>query len=154
MWYNRNLLNGENLCINNWFEKGIRYVSDILDEHGNFYQFDALKTIYNISGTFLAFQTLIRRIPNAWKEILRENRILIVLHRHNVKTNIYVQELLKDKKGCRRMYDTMLSPKCFIHNNKWVQVGININEQTWKKYHSVIISLNEVILKDFQYKIS
>ena len=40
LWYNRNLLNGENLCINNWFKKGIRYVSDILDEHGNFYQFD------------------------------------------------------------------------------------------------------------------
>ena len=154
LWYNRNLLNGENLCINNWFKKGIRYVSDILDEHGNFYQFDVLKTIYNIRGTFLDFQTLIRRIPNTWKEILRENRILIVLHRYNVKTNIYVQQLLKDKKGCRRMYDTMLSPKCFIHNNKWEQVGLNINEQTWKKYHSVIISLIEVKIKDFQYKIT
>ena len=65
-----------------------------------------------------------------------------------------MQQLLKDKKGCRRMYDTMLSPKCFIHNNKWEQVGLNINEQTWKKYHSVIISLNEVKLKDFQYKIT
>ena len=52
------------------------------------------------------------------------------------------------------MYDIMLSPKCFVYNNKWEPVGININEQTWKKYHSVIKNLNEVKLKDFQYKIT
>ena len=70
--------------------------------------------------------------------MLRENRIVTALHRYNVKTNIYVQQLLRDKKGCRRMYDIMLSPKCFAHNNKWEQVGININEQSSKKYHSAI----------------
>ena len=86
--------------------------------------------------------------------MLRENKIVTVLHRYNVKTNIYVQQLLRDKKGCRRMYDIMLSPKCFVYNNKWEPVGININEQTWKKYHSVIKNLNEVKLKDFQYKIT
>ena len=26
------------MFINDWFKKGIRYISDILDEHGNFYQ--------------------------------------------------------------------------------------------------------------------
>ena len=100
------------------------------------------------------FQSLIRKIPETWKEMLRENRIVTVLHRYNVKTNIYVQQLLRDKKGCRRMYDIMLSPKCFAHNNKWEPVGINSNEQSWKKYHSVIKALNEVKLKDFQYKIT
>ena len=100
------------------------------------------------------FQSLIRKIPEPWKEMLRENRIVTVLHRYNVKTNIYVEQLLRDKKGCRRMYDIMLSPKCFVHNNKWEPVGININEQSWKKYHSVIKALNEVKLKDFQYKIT
>ena len=90
------------------------------------------------------FQSLIRKIPETWKEMLRENRIVTVLHRYNVKTNIYVQQLLRDKKGCRRRYDIMLSPKCFVHTNKWETVGININEQSWKKYHIVIKALNEV----------
>ena len=84
LWYNRNLSNGENIFINDWFKKGIRYISDILDEQGNFYQFDILKTIYNIRGTFLDFQSLIRKIPETWKEMLRENRIVTVLHRYNV----------------------------------------------------------------------
>ena len=41
-----------------------------------------------------------------------------------------------------------------MHTNKWEPVGININEQSWKKYHSVIKALNEVRSKDFQYKIT
>ena len=43
LWYNNNLRNGSNYCIYDWYRKEIRQVSDLLDEHGNFYDFDYLR---------------------------------------------------------------------------------------------------------------
>ena len=42
--------------------KGIVLVSDIIDDEGNLYQFEALKTKYNLRGTNLDFQAFIRRL--------------------------------------------------------------------------------------------
>ena len=68
LWYNRNLHNGENLCIQNWFKKGIRSLIDIIDARGNIYQFNELKAAYNIRGTFLDYQFLLRKITDPWKK--------------------------------------------------------------------------------------
>ena len=35
LWYNKNLTQGINYFIKNWYEKGIRLVSDLLDQNGN-----------------------------------------------------------------------------------------------------------------------
>ena len=67
LWYNENLLNGIDFCIRDWHDKGIVLVSDITDGEGNIYQFEALKTKYNLRGTYLDFQAFIRRIPEVWK---------------------------------------------------------------------------------------
>ena len=32
--------------------KGIKQISDLLDSNGNFYQFDVLKEMYGVNGTF------------------------------------------------------------------------------------------------------
>ena len=65
--FNNNLIRGQNSYINNWFKKGIKQISDLLDINGNFYQFDVLKEMYGINGTFLDYQSLIHKIPNYWK---------------------------------------------------------------------------------------
>ena len=53
-----------------WYNKGLRHVSDLIDERGNFYEFDGVKTRYNLRGTFLGFQSL-RKIPNEWKNYFK-----------------------------------------------------------------------------------
>ena len=53
LWYNNNLRNGSNYCKYDWYRKGIRQVSDLLDEHGNFYDFDYLKDNCGVRGDFL-----------------------------------------------------------------------------------------------------
>ena len=52
IWFNNNLNRGQNLYINNWFKKEIKYLSDLLDFDGNMYQFDVFKEAYGINGTF------------------------------------------------------------------------------------------------------
>ena len=119
LWFNNNLRNGDNFYIRDWYNKGIRHISDILDEHGNIYQFDGLKTRYNLRGTFLDFHSLLRKIPNEWKNILNNNKVVSILNRYNVSCNVYVQQLCAEKKGCRRFYDIMKDANIFVFNNKW-----------------------------------
>ena len=60
-----------------------------------------------------------------------------MLNRYNVRCNIYVQYLLKDKKGCRRLYNVMVSIKLLQQNTKWEQDVGNINEAEMRLYNSV-----------------
>ena len=154
LWYNENLLNGTDFCIRDWHDKGIILVSDIIDEEGNIYQFEALKTKYNLRGTYLDFQAFIRRIPEVWKNEINYNRLVCILSKYDVRCNVYVQYLLKDKKGCRRMYDVMVPTKSIQESSRWERDIGYITEAEVKAYNSVISTLKEIKLRDFQYKIT
>ena len=98
LWYNKKLINGHSFYINEWYKKGIWQVSDLLDEQGNMFDFEALKTRYGIRGTFLEYEALKNKIPNRWKNTLNDNTTTCITNRFNVTCNIYLQFVLKDKK--------------------------------------------------------
>ena len=60
--------------------------------------FEELKGIYNIHGTFLDFQSLLRKRPDRWKTIINDNKIACMLNRYNGSSNVYVKYLLNRKK--------------------------------------------------------
>ena len=68
--------------------------------------------------------------------------------------NIYVQTLIKENKGCRRLYDIMIDANKPIIHNRWLNEVENISEKQWETYNHVIQSVSEVKLKDLQYKIT
>ena len=117
-------------------------------------QFDALKETYGINGTFLDYQSLIRKIPNYWKDIIINNRQVCIQTKYNVTCNIYVKHLLKDKRGCRTFYDQLIQVDQIIRQEKWMNEVGYINDQEWNTYNSVVKDFNEVVLKDFQYKLT
>ena len=39
VWYNSNLIRGRTFFIKDWFNKGVRFISDLLDRNGNIYEF-------------------------------------------------------------------------------------------------------------------
>ena len=55
IWYNSNLTLGHTFYINEWFNKGVRLISDFVDLNGNIYQFQRFKDIYGVRGTFLDY---------------------------------------------------------------------------------------------------
>ena len=55
VWYNQNLLNGSDICIQDLYNKGIIHVSDLIDEEGNLYQFEVLKTKHNFTRHLFRF---------------------------------------------------------------------------------------------------
>ena len=53
------------IYISDWYKKGIRYVSDLIDENGNLYEFLTLKNRSGLKGTFLDYQSVLRKIPKS-----------------------------------------------------------------------------------------
>lgn len=110
--------------------------------------------MFNIRGTFLDYQRIINSIPQTWKTLINNNRVFLIENRYNTICNIYVRQLIKVKKGSRVFYDMFVNVKEFVQQNKWqVEMG-NIGEKEWQNYFSTIQRLNEVKLRDFQYKIN
>ena len=59
LWYNKKLINGHDFYINQWYRKGIRQVSDLLDDQGNIYDLIFLKTGLVQEGQFWIFNPLL-----------------------------------------------------------------------------------------------
>lgn len=153
IWYNSHIGHGR-LFLKNLSDNGIRVIYDIIGDDGEFYTFEELKAIFNIRGTFLDYQHIINSIPQTWKTLINNNRIFLIENRYNTICNIYVRQLIKVKKGSRVFYDMFVNVKEFVQQNKWqVEMG-NIGEKEWQNYFSTIQRLNEVKLRDFQYKIN
>ena len=47
LWYNKTLSN-ETFYIFQWYSKGIRSISDVLDDNGHFRSLDMMKYLYNL----------------------------------------------------------------------------------------------------------
>ena len=64
VWYNKNLINGHNFCLWDWFKRGIRQVSDLYDEQGNLCSFETLKVRFGLKDTFLEYLSLIKKFQH------------------------------------------------------------------------------------------
>ena len=72
---------------------------------------------------------------------------------YNVQANCYVKFILKNKRGCRDIYDTLIPVDETIAPVKWLQEINDITVVEWKMYNKNLNQIKEVKLKDFQYKI-
>ena len=128
-------------------------MSDLVDHNGDIYRFERFKDNYGVRGTFLDYQALLAKIPKQWINMINENKPFCITNAYNTTCSIYIQNLIKDKKGCRRFYDTMIGAKEMTFFNKWEREIGNISKDDLLSYNLVIKDLKEVALKDFQFKL-
>ena len=153
IWHNDRTGNGQ-LFLRNWWDMGIRVINDLISEEGIFYSFEHLKAKYNIRGTFLDYQHVLNNISQVWKDQINMNRVFIVETKQNVVCNIYLQYLIKSKKGSRIFYDILVGVNEYIPQAKWQTEMGAIREEEWKMYHRTLKLFHEIKLRDFQYKIN
>ena len=60
----------------------------------------------------------------------------------------------KDKPGCRTFYDQLIQVDQISRQEKWMNEVGYINDQEWNTYNLVIKYFKDVVLKDFQYKLT
>lgn len=59
IWFNSEMHHGENFYIKNWYRKGIRNITDLINENGMFYDFNEFKTVFNVEGTILDYHGIL-----------------------------------------------------------------------------------------------
>ena len=155
LWLNSHLPHSQNMYIKEWYDKGVRNISDLIDSDGNFYQLEELKTTYNIRGTFLDYHSILRRIPDGWKNKIQQNSLICQALKHNVERNLYVKLLCQDKRGSRRFYNILIGDKNpTLPIQSWVNSIGNITQEEWNNINIQTKKIKEVKLKDFQFKIN
>ena len=78
----------------------------------------------------------------------------MIFVKYNVTCNIYLQSLLKEKKGCRTFYDQLIQVDQITRQEQWINEMGYINDQEWNRYNTNINDLSKVALRDFQFKIN
>ena len=69
LWFNSNLKIGQKLCFNkSWYDLGIIYIRDLLNEQGVFLKFQELQTKYNLTNdNFLYYGSILSVVKKTWK---------------------------------------------------------------------------------------
>lgn len=133
----------------NWFDKGIRNIIDIIDLIDNLYEFVQLKVMTGIRDTFLDYKRPISKIHRHWKE--KETKMKIRL---NVNTWNRIKFILKDKKDSLSIYDETVGAKNIRLTTRWIRVLGQVENEEWENYNSNLKYTDEIILGDFQFKVS
>ena len=72
LWNNSAFIIGQiTVFKRSWYEKGIKNISDILDDDDKFISLNVLKNKYNLHCNFLDYYSLIYAIPNVWKRSVK-----------------------------------------------------------------------------------
>ena len=101
LWYS-DVTKHETNCINAWRRKGLYYISDIIDEHGQIMSFEQAKQIYEIRGSYLDYIGLVRSLPVKWMSLPRKTRAEYpIIHPQ-------VEFVLSKEKGAKYLYDIIL----------------------------------------------
>ena len=99
------------------------------------------------------YLNVLNSIPNAWKDDINDNKVYAKLNKTNVKCDVYVNFVIKNKKGSRIFYNIIDGVSEVKTHLKWQDSFGQINENKWKLYHSSVNKVEEIKLKAFQYNI-
>ena len=123
LYYNDHIkIDGSYIFFESWFNKGIKYINDLIDENGEFYRQDNFTRKTGVKTNFLQYNGLIKSI----KEYLKHIKIEIPHKESNpfIPTNIY--PLLKHCNGSKVMYE-------ILNKTNESQTG----QVTWNKIYNI-----------------
>jgi hypothetical protein len=155
IWYNTNiLLNNKPFIYKNFINKGVIFISDILDEEGDFLTFESFTNKYNINTHFLNYASLI----NAVKAFVHTQTSLTVTEFITIKIPILPFKLtfLLNKNTTSKVMYNILNSKITTPKSqtKYASKGLVFDHLTWTKYYVLPFKcLKDTTLIWFQYRL-
>ncbi len=161
LWYNPNVnINNALFSPKTWYDKGLRTVSDILDNNLNYFSADQLRLLYGVECSFLHVLSLRQALPYEWRKIITNRKCspLSATPKHHI---FKVQDTFIDmqKAKCKDFYWFFQSicktkinkkPPCI---QKWTAL-FPIEEESWKIiFKAPFYIIAETWMQTFQYKI-
>ena len=71
---------------------------------------------------------VLKSIPNAWKDVINDNKVNAIINKTNAKCDVYVNFVIKNKKGSRIFYDIITGVSEVNTHLKWQETFGRINE--------------------------
>ena len=147
LWCNPAItINNEPVYYRGWYQRGVRTISDLINENGSFLTHTQFCSIYNFVVPFTLYYGLTSSIRQRWGDSIE--------HVNQPFISPPLLTILSCKKGIRSIYN-VLNFKCFEtlgYQMKWEQKLPNV-PINWQVVNESIFSVSSVKLKWFQYRI-
>lgn len=157
LWNNTYIqIDGKPICYNKWLEKGILYVSDIVDRTNadGFKSVEQLFIEHGIECNFLTYLSLKSAIPQRWINIIRNS----LVYTGDVDKNIYVYldcKLQARNVTCKDVYKYLISKKSKkpTSNYSW-EAEFFYKYIDWSEIYCIPYRcIRETSIQSLQYKI-
>lgn len=132
IFYNNNIkIGGTHIFYRSWFDKGIMYINDLINENGDFYSETEFSSKTGVKTNFLQYSGVIKAIKNYLKHMQQE-----ITHKEpSPFIPSHISILLKQHKGSKDMYNTLnKSMDTPTGQRTWNKV-FNITNEEWKKIY-------------------
>ena len=157
LWMNKHIkINNKEIKWNQWINKGIKLIHDIIDNQGNFLTLTELKEIYNFKCDFLKYNSLKDAIPKVWREKLKTKEIRrdAISAQENpgleIKNKIVPTQKMTNKLIYWELVNKIrIAP---ITKDKWIN-EFNLNEDNWEQIFATSKIIRDTKIRTFQYKL-
>ena len=154
IWCNSDIkIGGKGIFLKEWWDKGIRFINDLLDDQGNILVREECEKKFSIKIQFLHYYALCQIIKCKYKSQLESCNLKVT----EPLCPAYVSNLLKEKKGCRHIYHIMLKERDDHLNilcNRWYADGVLFDDKYMQYYFRVLFRCTmHTTVRYFQYRL-
>ena len=155
IWYNSKIcIDRKPFLYKKYLKIGIIFIGDLLNEQGDFHNYEEFIAKYHISTNFLQYASLI----NATKSFIHNLNNLTDEIFTSLKNPIFPFKLgifFIDQSGCKRMYELLntqtITPKAQL---KYANEGFLYDTREWEMFYTIPFhSVKDASLVWFQYRI-
>ena len=141
IFFNHNILiGGKPVFFSQWYMKGITYINDIINNSGEFYSEQELKTKYSIKTNFLQVNGIIRSVKEFLKLKTDIKTFTKKLQQSILPT--YLTVFVIPNKGCKEFYNILNKNNDKPTSQSKCENIYDIEEDTWKDIYSSPFKLN------------
>ena len=131
IYYNHNIkVGGMYIYFNNWFKKGIRYINDLIDANGVFYNEAEFTAKTGIKTNFLQYNGLIEAI----KKYLKHIKVETTYKESCPFIPFHISTLLQHQKGSKIMYNILNKSNTVPTGQVTWNKVYKFSGKEWKKY--------------------
>ena len=146
------LIGNKPFFLKTWYNKGVRYINDFINENGKFYSEHEFTTLYSINSNFIQYNGILRAI----KTFLKNHDITEFYNKSsNPLIPFSILNIVEHKNGCKGIYNILNKN---IHQptskSKWEQ-EYQVEDECWKEiYVAPFEKQYSSILRWFQVRVN
>jgi hypothetical protein len=138
-----------------WHQKGINIIHDIVDENGSFLDFQDIVNKFGIKGDFLKFNALKNAIPSNWRKTIKTAKVdNQMVSFEDIIINVNKEGKNLNKITNKELYGILINniqiKPIFIEK---LQQELKIKEEEWENIFVIPKTIRQTKIQAFQYKL-